>query len=365
MPTPTLSKVNITSLRYPPTPTLYAVAYSGTWIEAEVINGSVQIGRSCLTAPSTVPDGTRLVILVTKPRDPIPSKAIVYDIAQLGTLADLTSMTFSARYALLDLLFPHNYDVESLIFGTRPLSESLYIAEYTAALNKVAKCEDSRYAGVIARDPELTTFDMNVCNSVRADEDEDLSAPVYTPIENESEKVMKYQNMVWMMIRKMSGKWRDVSKKHHCPGQLPYDSDDLMQKGLMEVMIALRKFDSKHISHAKDSTFAYHHLWNRMGQIAVKYSKHSRGYGVWLDRDVPDDAGNIISSADYARSADRHTTPRGNKWMQSCSYINEDEEISKPAALRKNKTRPLNQKRECSEGYEQFIQDIIKSIEEE
>jgi hypothetical protein len=92
-----------------------------------------------------------------------------------------------------------------------------------------------------------------------------------------------------------------------------------MQKGLMEIMIALRKYDAGHASKAKDSTFCYRHIWNRLGQIAVKYSKQSRGYGVYLQRDNGGDGETLQSVYEHiVGSTQDHDEEEDLSWFNRC-----------------------------------------------
>jgi hypothetical protein len=143
-----------------------------------------------------------------------------------------------------------------------------------------------------------TTFSkVNTIPFKEDDEDVDR-VDKYPPVLDEAKRVLGYQNMVWSMIQKMRCRWKDCYMKKHSPGQLPFDADDLLQQGLMEVTVALRKYIGGHESGAKEATFVYKHLWNRFGQIAHKWSKPSKGYGAVLLRMIEDEDGNLLDPCD-------------------------------------------------------------------
>jgi len=273
--------------------------YQGEVLNLTVAKGCATVGTSRYYISNNFPDGTILQVnVIESRRKGVFPSLLVRDVLKYGK-DDLSEMSFRARFELLDLLcttFGDEYGFK--IFGGRCVSPHVYVA-LPITFSLAYKCSDERLVGVTAF-PDCVDIAKS---SVNDDVDGIDSFP---PVEDESKRVASYKQMIQAMIRKMGGKWKDVYLKKHTPGQLPFSADDLMQQGLMEVTIAIRKYNSKHTSKAKESTFVYRHLWNRFGHIAHKYSKKSRGYGVPILRDTIDDDGNITTPYELGNESRSH-----------------------------------------------------------
>jgi hypothetical protein len=285
-------------LKYDSNPSVIKLArYKGEVRTAVVVRGCVSVGTQSYYVSNNLPNGSVISINIvnTRNRD-IVKPILVRDVLKFGN-SSLEAVAFRSRHELLDLLgtsFSEEYGFH--LFGGRCIAPHVFVA-IPITFSLAYKCSDERLDGVTLYSSDGLVVAEEVQIDALPDPEDDVDGVCnWPPVENEQERVQGYQNMVRSCIRKMSGKWKDVYLKRHVPGQLPFDSEDLLQQGLMEVTIAIRKYNSKHQSQAKESTFVYRHLWNRFGQIAHKYSKTSRGYGVGIVRDFIDDSGNLVPS---------------------------------------------------------------------
>ena len=279
--------------------------YAGHIENLTVQRGCVSVGTSTYYVSSNLIDGSIIScnIIAAQNQGQYPS-LLLRDISQYGT-QDLTSITFRFRLELLELFtipFPSEYGFA--LFGARCIAPRVYIA-IPMTFSLLYAATDPRLIGVTL----VESRSLNVSEDVFKVEIDKMHHGVdsvnrWPPIPNEAAKVLVYKNYIQSAIRKMSGKWRDVYLKKHSPGLLPFDAEDLMQQGLMEVTIALRKFDTMHISKAQELTFVYRHLWHRFGQIAHKYSKSSKGYGALMIRDFINEDGQLIPSYDIDQNKD-------------------------------------------------------------
>jgi myosin-crossreactive antigen len=97
--------------------------------------------------------------------------------------------------------------------------------------------------------------------------------------------VMKYEHMVDSWIRNSVLKnWNNVNMSKRCIdmaiGNTGMTVADFRQYLMCEVVVALRNFNPN--KGAKESTFVYGHLFNRIGQLCKKLVKKSSGYGIWV-----------------------------------------------------------------------------------
>lgn len=60
---------------------------------------------------------------------------------------------------------------------------------------------------------------------------------------------------------------------------------DIKQHLMCELVVGLQNYDpdyrTKDGKPVKEFTFVYRHLWNRIGQLMKKLTRHSSGYGKW------------------------------------------------------------------------------------
>lgn len=271
--------------------------YQGEVLDLTVAQGCVTVGTSRYYLSNNLPDGTKVQVnVVNERRGGTSTCLLVRDVLKFGS-SDLSAVPFTSRFELLDLLctsFPDEYGFK--MFGGRCVAPYVYVAlpiTYTLA----SKCQDPRLVGVTEFGAMETSSSRDVTD-LNPDEEDVDGLKKYPPVVDESRRVMAYKPLIQAMIRKLCKFWRDAYLKAHQPGQLPFSAEDLMQQGLMEVAVALRKYNSAHASKAKESTFVYRHVWNRFGHIVHKYSKPTRGYGVQLMRDFIDEDGNITSAYD-------------------------------------------------------------------
>jgi len=270
--------------------------YAGKVVASEIKQGCVTVGTDTYYVSNNFPDGSVISInqVETRSRD-LTEPLLMRDVLKYGS-NDLTAVPFRSRHELLDLLctsFPDEYGFK--LFGGRCVAPHVFVA-LPITFSLAYKCQDDRLLGVTVYP---STEPGNGEDALRMNVEDDVDGiNRWPPVLDESRRVMSYKHMVQACIRKMGGKWKDVYLKKHTPGQLPFSADDLMQQGLMEVTIAIRKYNGNHSSKAKESTFVYRHLWNRFGHIAHKYSKKSRGYGVQIMRDFIDEDGNVTTPYD-------------------------------------------------------------------
>lgn len=270
--------------------------YQGEVVDLTVEQGCASVGTSRYYVSNNFPDGSILEVNVVQSRNrDITPSLLVRDVKRFGK-GDLSAVSYRTRFELLDLLFtsfPDEYGFK--LFGGRCVAPHVFVA-LPITFSLVYKNQDERLLGVTVFPAGEASGEDDILK-VEVDDDVD-GANRWPPVPNEGERVKAYRYMVQAMIRKMTGKWKDAYLKRHTPGQLPFSAEDLMQQGMLEVMIAIRKYNGTHASGAKESTFVYRHVWNRFGHIAHKYSKKSRGYGVQLVRDFIDEDGNVTSAYD-------------------------------------------------------------------
>jgi len=276
--------------------------YDGERKFLPVFNGNVIIDDKEYHISFNLPDGTVLDTIIIKSRcDDYYDSLYIIDIMRYGK-NDLSAIIYKSRYEVLNLVCTTlSDDFGFKMFGARCIAPYVYVTMDVGAA-ACLKCQDPRVIGFEAISLNEHADPIKVYRGGNEDEEaDDLSADCvdnHPPIENEAKRIMAYKPLVKSMIYKITGKWRDASKSHHQPSCLPYDRDDLMQFGLMQVMIALRKYNADNIQKAKEATFVYQVLWSRFGQIAHKYSKQSRGYGVHHTRDFINDEGNLVCAYD-------------------------------------------------------------------
>jgi len=101
-----------------------------------------------------------------------------------------------------------------------------------------------------------------------------------------NEDIEKYDPMIESWLRKSVIKnWNeaDMGKQNGeiSLGNSGYTMNDIRQHLRCEVLIALKNYDPSR--KAKESTFVYGHLYNRIGQLMKKLTGKSMGYGVWTN----------------------------------------------------------------------------------
>jgi hypothetical protein len=263
-------------------------------------------GTKCYVS-SFIKNGTQLLATVVRSRAPgYPSTVVINDIYSYGTQV-LDVVVMQERLKLIaSLTTSFNSEFGFEMFGTQCISPYVFVVK-RVNIDDVIHCQDQRLRGV--KYVNAVSFDEPIYLSVdeaikliassktrvKLTSAEAYSANRFPPVNNEAQRVLSYKRMIYAAIKKMSGAWNDVNRSSHLAGLLPFDRDDLLQQGFLEVTIALRRYDATHNSNAKESTFVYKHLWNRFGQIAHKHKKKSKGYGVTHVRDVIED-GNLTSS---------------------------------------------------------------------
>lgn len=274
--------------------------FIGDTIDLMISAGSTTLNGKERFISFNLPDNSKIRATVIHSRDKSYEDTLyITDILKFGK-NDLSCVSFGSRFEVLDLVcttLPSHFNFK--MFGSRCIAPYVFIATNIGA-TACLHCPDPRVLGF--RVISLSEIDSSI-SVLRADEHiEDVNSPEeYPPVENESTRVMGYVPLIKSMIRKLSGKWKDVYLSHHQPSLLPYDSDDLMQFGLMQVTIALRRYKPDNPQGAQEATFVYQHLWNRYGQIAHKYSKQSNGYGAPHIRDTIDKNGELISAYDFIK----------------------------------------------------------------
>lgn len=302
---PPVSKVQAVASKYDQDDQLAIIAaYEGEKVLLPVSDGSVFVGLKEYHVSFNLPDDTILCATLVKSRDPAYQDSLyITDVKRYGK-TDLSSILYKSRYEILDLLctsFPEEYGFK--IFGGRCIAPYIYIATKVKGAACLS-CQDPRVIGfqaiTLSSHDELRT----ILKESDVDDDSPDAVDKFPPVENEGKRVAAYKPLIRSMIRKMTGKWRDVYLSKHQASLLPFDADDLMQFGMMQVMIALRKYKHDNEWKAKEATFVYQHLWHRFGQIAHKYSKQSKGYGVHHVRDFIDDDGSLVSAYDLGGAVD-------------------------------------------------------------
>lgn len=299
------SNLNKLISKYDQDATLAKVAvYAGDNLDAPITDGCVTVNGKKYHVSFNLPDNTILSLTTVKSRDlDYLDSLYITDIKQYGK-ATLSSIIYKSRYDILDLIctsFPEEFGFK--MFGARCIAPYVYIASHVKA-SACLSCQDSRVIGFQV----INTSSHHETSLILKDANDSDESPDaldrFPPVENEGKRVAAYKPLIKSMIRKMTGKWRDVYLTKHQASLLPFDAEDLMQFGMMQVMIALRKYKHDNEWKAKEATFVYQHLWHRFGQIAHKYSKQSKGYGVHHVRDFIDDDGMLVSAYDQGARTD-------------------------------------------------------------
>jgi hypothetical protein len=106
-------------------------------------------------------------------------------------------------------------------------------------------------------------------------------------------ELKSYIPMVESYIRKSVIKnWRESStaksKDDVMLGNTGMTMADIRQHLLMEVVVALQKYNPNHRTpeglSVKESTFVFTHIFNRGGQFLKKVTKRRYGYGIWANQ---------------------------------------------------------------------------------
>lgn len=279
--------------------------YEGEKKQLPVFGGHVTLDGVEYHISFNLPDGSVIAITSVESRDPSYSDSLfITDLLRYGK-NDLSAVCFKSRYELLDLTCSSmTEDYGFAMFGGRCIAPYVFIAINVGASSCV-RCQDPRVMGyeiISLTDNEEQTVQV-IKGSNKTDETVD-SVENHPPVVDEAKKLKEYKPLIKSMINKLSGKWKDVNRSRHQPSLLPYDRDDLMQFGLMQAVIAIRKYKATNPTHASEFTFVFKHLWSRFGQLAVKYSKQSRGYGVVHHRDYVNDEGTLVCAYDQVKVSD-------------------------------------------------------------
>jgi len=274
--------------------------YAGDKKHLPVFGGSVQVGDKEYHVSFNLPDGSVVTATIIKSRDASYEDSIyITDILRFGK-SDLSAVLYKSRYEVLELLCPPiSEDYGFATFGAKCIAPYVFLAVGMGA-KACLRCNDPRVIGyeVISLTEHVDSVEV-IKGASEEDETVD-SVENHPPVENEANRVKEYKALVKSMINKITGKWRDANKSHHQPSLLPYDRDDLMQFGMMQAMIAIRKYNADNKQKASEFTFVFQHLYNRFGQLAHKYSKDSKGYGVSHSRDYVNDEGVLVCAYDAA-----------------------------------------------------------------
>lgn len=271
--------------------------YEGRSEVLPVSDGFVTVDKSPRWVCSFLPDGTKLDCRLV--RSSVGTVVVVYDMLSFGS-QDLSHVAYGSRLKLLDTLAPPiEKEFGTKMFSCKQVAPLLYVAQGSLTAEDIADNEDPRLVGSMVRDLSALDHAGEVLVSKVVDHRVDVdSVALFPPVPNEGDRVKAYMGMVRQNVNKMRGKWRDVAKGSHSPGLLPYDLDDLVQFGMLQVMIALRKYNPNNPNKAQEHTFVFAHLYNRFGQLTTKYGKVSRGYGVRVLRDFTSDDGEHTSVFD-------------------------------------------------------------------
>ena len=102
--------------------------------------------------------------------------------------------------------------------------------------------------------------------------------------------IKKYDRMVTKYLRdNIQKNWKEAnlndSDNEVGLGNTGMTMADMRQYVYMQVVIALQNYDPERRNAqgvgAKESTFVYTHLFNRVGQFMKKLTKEKSGYGKW------------------------------------------------------------------------------------
>ena len=278
--------------------------YEGDRAFLSVFSGSIVLNNKEYLVSLNLPDGSVIRVTVVRSRDPSYDDSIlITDILRYGK-SDLSSVTFKLRYEVLSLIcspMPEEYGFK--LFGGRCVAPYVFVATPVTA-DHALKAHDARVLGFEAVGLNSLSETTEVLKESDDRPEWADSVEKYPPVENEAARVLAYKPLVRSMIKKITGKWKDAYLSNHQASQLPYDADDLMQFGLMQVTIALRKYKVDNPQRAQEQTFVYGVLWSRFGQIAHKFGKQSSGYGVPHVRDFINDEGNLVCAYDFYKSED-------------------------------------------------------------
>lgn len=271
--------------------------YEGRSAVLTVADGFVTVDNNQRWVSPFLPDGSKLDCRLV--RSSVGTVVVVYDLLAFGS-QDLAHIAYGSRLKLLDTLLPSiEKEFGTKMFACKQVAPLFYVAQSGLSAEDIADNEDPRLLGSTVRDLSALDHSGEVLVSKVIDKRVDVdSVALFPPVPNEGDRVKAYMGMVRQNVNKMRGKWRDVATGSHSPGLLPYDLDDLVQFGMLQVMIALRKYNPNNVSKAQEHTFVFAHLYNRFGQLTTKYGKQSRGYGVRVLRDFTNDDGEHTSVFD-------------------------------------------------------------------
>lgn len=102
--------------------------------------------------------------------------------------------------------------------------------------------------------------------------------------------IKQYDKMITKWLRDSVVKnWNEAnlnkSESEVSLGNSGFTMADMRQHLYTELVIALQKYNpdyrTKDGRSVKESTFVYQHLYNRIGQLMKKLTKHKSGYGIW------------------------------------------------------------------------------------
>lgn len=101
-----------------------------------------------------------------------------------------------------------------------------------------------------------------------------------------NEDIRKYEPMIEMFLqRNIAKNWSTYKSKGDDDmslGNSGFTMSDMRQHLLTELVIALKNYNKD--KNAKESTFVFSHLSNRVGQKMKSLTKKAKGYGVWVSQ---------------------------------------------------------------------------------
>jgi len=105
-----------------------------------------------------------------------------------------------------------------------------------------------------------------------------------------NDDVLKYEPMIESYIHRYVAKNWNEAQTHKNAGDIflgctGWTLNDIRQHLRQEVFIAIQNYDPEYTNKdgikAKESTFVYHHLWLRCGQLMKRLTHGRKGYGVF------------------------------------------------------------------------------------
>jgi hypothetical protein len=250
---------------------VFSIQY-GEVIEAKVTNG--RIGGIVIPMPEK---STLMVSCIEHKKNRI--KMVIYDCLSVGE-ETITNKPIKERLAeLMKFAKCKTKPTLPLVCG---FSKKVGVAKQTkeAGFKKslTGMNVNSKSDGILIKDDEDTQIGWRVTGMNLESINSELTFKERTPVEGEVDKMKSYVPIIKHFIKSMGKSWKTCKTNDWISSSFPYSFNDLMQIGMTETIIAIRKYNNSF--DASESTFVFEHLSRNFAQIRRNFGVEKRGYNV-------------------------------------------------------------------------------------